>query len=131
MRLALWPEDSREEHLKEMADYVADPDKYLNLVAYDDTIQPIGFAEGSLRVDYVEGTHSSPVAYVEGIYVVPEARKQGVARSLIEEIARWGKIHGCTELASDTDLENFDSQAMHKALGFEETGRIVYFRKDI
>ncbi len=131
MRLALWPEDSREEHLNEMADYVADPDKYLNLLAYDDTFQPIGFAEGSLRVDYVEGTHSSPVAYVEGIYVVPEARKQGVARSLIEEIARWGKIHDCVELASDTDLENFDSQAMHKALGFEETGRIVYFRKDI
>lgn len=42
-----------------------------------------------------------------------------------------GAGRGCTEFASDTGIDNFYAQALHRALGFEETERVVFFRKVI
>ncbi len=44
-------------------------------------------------------------------------------------VAAWAKERGLTELASDALLDNSVSHAAHKAIGFEETERVVYFRK--
>jgi len=74
---------------------------------------------------------TSPVAFVEGIYVTPDARGRGVARALIAGVTQWAKDQGVTELASDALLDNEASHAMHKALGFCETERVVYFRKGL
>lgn len=78
---------------------------------------------------HVNGTESSPVAFLEGIYVVPEARRTGIAASLVSAVCRWAQNAGCQELASDALLENQVSHAAHRALGFEETERVVFFRK--
>jgi aminoglycoside 6'-N-acetyltransferase I len=66
---------------------------------------------------------------LEGIFVVPSARRDGFARKLVQEAERWALERGCTELASDAPLENTSSHAMHAALGFIETERAVFFRK--
>jgi aminoglycoside 6'-N-acetyltransferase I len=84
-----------------------------------------------LRCPYVNGCETSPVVFLEGIYVEPGARRQGLARRLGEEIEAWGKQAGCTEFASDIRVENRDSHAMHVALGFIETERVIYFRKAV
>jgi len=84
-----------------------------------------------LRHDYVNGTDSSPVVFLEGIYVVPQQRRHGVAARLIEHVAQWGRERGCVEMASDTDVDNLPSQETHKALGFEETERVVFFRRQL
>ncbi len=89
----------------------------------------VGFAEVALRRDYVNGCDTSPVAFLEGIYVAPDHRRDGAARALITAVEAWGRAQGCSELASDADLANLDSQRMHAAVGFEETERVVYFRK--
>jgi aminoglycoside 6'-N-acetyltransferase I len=89
----------------------------------------LGFVEASKRLDYVNGTDSSPVAFLEGIYVVPQFRRQGVARTLVAAVMKWARAQGCHELASDSLLWNTDAHAAHRALGFEETQRVVYFRK--
>jgi aminoglycoside 6'-N-acetyltransferase I len=90
-----------------------------------------GFVEAALRMDYVNGCVSSPVVFLEGIYVEPWARRQGAARSLVEAVETWGRTQGCSEFASDALLENSDSHSMHRGLGFEETERVVYFRKSL
>jgi aminoglycoside 6'-N-acetyltransferase I len=131
LRLALWPHASREQHLAEISSLASDPARYGQFVACSSAGAPIGFAEVSVRSDYVNGTHSSPVAFLEGIYVVPDARRQGIAKSLVAEVERWAREAGCRELASDVLLDNELSQAAHIALGFEETERVVYFRKGI
>jgi aminoglycoside 6'-N-acetyltransferase I len=77
----------------------------------------------------LNGTDSSPVAFVEGIYVVPEARRMGTARALVAAAERWAANKGCRKIASDAGLENETSHAMHRALGFQETERVVFFRK--
>ena len=82
-----------------------------------------------MRHDYVNGTDTSPVAFLEGLYVAPAARRAGVARALVAAVAQWGRAAGCTELASDAAAGNTASHAVHGALGFAETKRVVYFRR--
>ena len=127
MRAQLYPE-TRPESLREAQDLLVNPD-LLFIVALDDGGDVVGFAEGALRHEYVNGCESSPVVFLEGIYVVPEARRRGIARVLSDSVASWGHERGCAEYASDSPVDNLESHAMHAALGFEETERVVYFRK--
>ncbi len=131
MRVALWPDATADEHRGYMAISLAQPERFLQLMMYDEKRQPIGFIEGSIRSDYVNGTETSPVGFVEGVYVVPAMRRHGVARRLFEAIGDWAKARGCRELASDALLENEASQRAHRALGFKETERVVYFSKKL
>jgi aminoglycoside 6'-N-acetyltransferase I len=124
LRLALWP-DSKAEHLSGMADALAR--RHYVRLAFNADGSAVGFVEASKRVDYVNGTSSSPVAFLEGIYVAPGSRRSGVARALVNSVVNWASAEGCLELASDALLGNTASHAMHRALGFEETERVVYF----
>ena len=131
LRQALWPEAGREEHLLEMASCAADPQRYGQFVAYSASHEAIGLAEVSLRTDYVNGTQTSPVAFLEGLYVVPQARRKGVAGALVAAVCEWARRAGCQEIASDAVLENSISHVVHRALGFEETERVVFFRRKL
>ena len=91
----------------------------------------IAFAQCQLRYDYVEGTNSSPVGYLEGIYVEPMYRKQGIPKKLLEECEKWSLKKGCTEFASDCELNNSISFNFHLSVGFEEANRIICFRKKL
>ena len=84
-----------------------------------------------MRVDYVNGTNSSPVAFLEGLYVARSSRRQGVAHALVESVVEWALAQGCRELASDSLLDNTAAHAAHRALGFEETERVVYFPRKL
>lgn len=128
LRAALWPEGSSDEHRRDIDRIMAQPEKFVTFLACEDGAAA-GFAEGSLRFDYVNGCETSPVTFLEGIYVRPEYRRKGIARRLCAEIERWGKKKGCSEMASDALIDNQISHAMHTALGFDETERVVYFRK--
>jgi aminoglycoside 6'-N-acetyltransferase I len=127
LRQQLWPHSTREEHLAEMSSFLAARKRFAQFMDYDDAGVPLGFIEISLRTDYVNGTESSPVAFLEGTFVVPEARKSGVARRLVTEAEHWAKFMGCKEFASDAPIANTSSHAMHLALGFAETERVVFF----
>lgn len=91
----------------------------------------IGFIHISLRHDYVEGSNSSPVGYVEGIYVDENHRNKGIAMMLVKEGEVWAKSLGCKEIASDTEIDNYGSQEFHKSIGFKEAGIIVAFIKEL
>lgn len=88
----------------------------------------LGFAELSIR-NVVESCETDRVAYLEGWYVEPDVRRRGVGRALVRAAEDWGRAQGCTEFASDTEIENAASAAAHAALGFEEVDRIRCFRK--
>lgn len=92
---------------------------------------PIGFAQCSLRNDYVEGTAGSPVGYLEGVFIKEEYRNKGYAKELLIACEKWAKDAGCGEFASDCELTNANSLKFHLAVGFEEANRIICFRKDI
>ncbi len=102
----------------------------MTLLAEDAEQRPLGFVELSLRA-YAEGCQSDNVAYVEGWYVVPEARGRGAGRALMQAAEEWARRQGCTELASDAALDDTASAAAHRALGFDEVGQVRCFRKPL
>jgi aminoglycoside 6'-N-acetyltransferase I len=130
MRAALWPDEDAAAHRKEVAAMLDQPD-LANFIAVDGNGMAVGFIEAALRHDYVNGCDTSPVVFGEGLYVRDEARRAGVARALVDAIMQWGLTRGCSEMASDADIANIDSHAFHAAVGFEETERVVYFRREI
>lgn len=96
-----------------------------------DGAQAVGFAQCGLRHDYVEGTQSSPVGYLEGIFLEEAYRKQGHARALIGRCEQWAKEQGCLEFASDCEITNHDSLQFHLRCGFTEANRIICFTKTL
>ena len=92
---------------------------------------PAGFAQCQLRRDYVEGTETSPVGYLEGIYVRERHRGRGMARALLSACEGWAAERGCGEFASDCELGNTDSIAFHLGAGFAEANRVVCFVKPL
>ena len=92
---------------------------------------PVGFAQCQLRHDYVEGTQTSPVGYLEGIFVWPEFRHRGLAKQLLGACESWAKEKGCMEFASDCELGNDASLNFHLSMGFTEVNRIVCFTKTL
>lgn len=96
-----------------------------------DANQPIGFAQCQLRHDYVEGCDTSPVGFLEGIYVEAEHRFNGVARALLSACEDWARSVGCSEFASDCELDNHDSLVWHLKSGFAEVNRTIWFAKKL
>lgn len=128
LRSRLWPHVSAQEHRRDVDRMLGQPEKYSAYIAFDGETAA-GFAESSIRFDYVNGCDTSPVVFLEGVYVLPERRRMGTARKLCEAVEKWGRSHGFAEMASDALVENDDSHKMHEALGFRETERVVYFLK--
>jgi aminoglycoside 6'-N-acetyltransferase I len=126
MRLQLWPEYTLESHGSDAKEFIQESGSicYLALVKGE----AIGFLELSLR-PYANGCESSPVAFIEGVWVSSTHRQQGVGRLLMEEAERWTKARGLKELGSDTDLDNSLAHDAHRGWGFQETERVLYFRK--
>jgi GNAT superfamily N-acetyltransferase len=132
LRAALWPEEGPASHADEIEHYFARaaPELLEALIAVADDGTAVGFAELSIR-NYAEDCATDRVAYLEGWYVAPEARRQGVGRALVVAAEAWGRAQGCVEFGSDAELDNETSRAAHLALGFEETTRLRCFRKSL
>lgn len=137
LRGALWP-DEASDHAEEIARFFEesrgqpgrDPEAVLVAVEPGGARRLLGFAELSRRA-YAEGCDTTPVGFLEGWYVVPERRREGIGRALVDAAERWARELGCREFASDALAENELSAAAHAALGFDEVGLIRCFRKDL
>ena len=93
--------------------------------------KPIGFAQCSLRHDYVEGTQSSPVGYLEGIYVEEEHRNKGYAKELLKACEQFAIENNTFEFASDCEINNLESLQFHLKLVFDEVNQVRCFTKKL
>ncbi|WP_377847517.1 aminoglycoside 6'-N-acetyltransferase [Bosea sp. UC22_33] len=132
LRAELWPDQDAQAHGEELAETLAAASgRDFACVALTGEGVCVGFAEAALRSDYVNGCETSPVVFLEGIFVAEPRRRSGIARMLCRAVAAWGRARGCSEFASDAAIDNAASLAFHRALGFVETERVVFFRKAI
>lgn len=129
LRAALWPQASATMHREDALALLASEEQVVVVAEVDGYL--VGFAEASLRHEHVNGTSSSPVAFLEGLYVTPAERGRGIARHLVAAVGTWARGMGCRELASDARADNQVGIRTHLAIGFEETERVVFFRKSI
>lgn len=129
LAMQLWPDHVPEELEKELLALMQEQDAAFFLALENG--REVGFAQCQLRRDYVEGTESSPVGYLEGIFVAEEFRRMGIARCLLRACEDWARERGCSEFASDCELENEESLRFHLSMGFEEAGRIICFTRKL
>ena len=125
----LWPGHETEALADEFAGLVSSGAAVCFLAC--ESARAVGFAQCQLRHDYVEGTSTSPVGYLEGVFVEEAFRRKGCGRRLLAACEAWAKERGCAEFASDCELENAESLHFHLRAGFGEANRIICFRKDL
>ena len=129
LAIQMWEDNVLEELADEFAKMMGSSEAAVFLGIVDG--QAIGFAQCQLRHDYVEGTETSPVGYLEGIFVEKAYRRKGFAKQLLAACESWAKEQGCTEFASDCELDNTESLKFHLGLGFEEANRVICFTKKL
>ena len=84
----LWPGHTTEEMMRDYADLLNDHEAAVFL--YHKQGEAIGFSQCQLRHDYVEGTETSPVGYLEGIYI----REIMISFLNATDWMFWGKLSG-------------------------------------
>jgi len=129
LALELWPENAVDTMYYDLGTIMTGGESVFFLAYRDDVA--VGFAQCQLRHDYVEGTSTSPVGYLEGIYVRQAERKLGLAGQLMKACEDWARAEGCAEFASDCEIDNEESLAFHLKLGFKEANRIICFAKHL
>lgn len=129
LAVQMWKSHTAEDLSNVFSSLMESDNNAIFLLVIDGNIE--GFAQCGLRYDYVEGTNTSPVGYLEGIFVKQEYRKQGYAKQLLNCCEKWAKEKGCSEFASDCEIGNETSRQFHKNLGFDEVNRIICFTKKI
>lgn len=127
MRKALWPACADDTLRVEMASIIAD-DSQAVFVAVRDGGGLGGFAEVSIH-PHALGCETQPVGYLEGWWVDADLRRTGVGRRLVAAAEDWARAKGCREMASDTDVGKDASIAAHAALGYQQVGQVIPFKK--
>lgn len=128
--LKFWPDNDYSDLKKEFLHALVASDQ-ANFLYKDQANNYIGFMQLSVRDHYVEGCESSPVAYLEGIFVEDHSRRGGIAQEMVRFAEDWGREKGCKELGSDCELDNTLSIDFHNGVGFTEANRLVCFIKNI
>ena len=129
LAIQMWKSHTVEDLTKIFCEHIRKGKNIIFLAISEEHI--VGFAQCGLRFDYVEGTDSSPVGYLEGIFVLEEYKKRGYAKELLGECQNWAKDQGCLEFASDCEVDNEDSLKFHLKMGFAEANRIICFTKSL
>lgn len=127
MRQGLWPEAPLD-YLSLDLDRLLDDENSAVFLASNADGKLVAFIEAGLR-DYAEGCETSPVGYILAWYVDPHVRGQKLGRELIQVAEAWAREKGCTEIASDTWLDNHASIQAHLKMGYYEVDRLVHFVK--
>lgn len=128
MRKGIWP-DVPDSYMQFDMDGILASEEDAVFLAFADE-RPVGMIEVRLR-DYGEGCSSSPVGYIEAWFVYPEFRGGEAAEALVRIAEDWARSKGCTEMASDTWLDNVGSIRAHLKRGYFEVERLVHFMKHL
>ena len=128
LAILLWEDSFIDELINDFSEILSKEDAQIFL-KYENDI-PVGFAQCQLRNDYVEGTETTSVGYLEGIFVKENCRGCGYAKELLEKCEKWAESKDCKEFASDCETDNDVSFRFHKAMGFTEANRIICFTKN-
>jgi aminoglycoside 6'-N-acetyltransferase I len=125
LRRVLWPTEPEDTLYEELAGMIATG--LAGFGAFDGN-RLVGFAEFSER-PYGDGCNTAPVAWLEGIYVLPAVRRRHIGGRLVAAGEEWARSRGLTELGSDAEIDNLASRLSHARWGFGETEQVVRFRK--
>jgi ribosomal protein S18 acetylase RimI-like enzyme len=61
------------------------------------------------------------------LYVVPEARRSGIGRALMERAREFGQVSGASRLELSTARDNRGAQALYESLGYARDEEFYYY----
>jgi aminoglycoside 6'-N-acetyltransferase I len=125
MRQQLWPEEGRDD----VGELTRMRVRWAVLVAERDGAL-VGFAEATIR-SVVDGFYFQPAAFLEGIWVAPGARRQGVASALLAVVLDWAREQGVNGIGSDAHADNAESIAWHRHAGFAVESEVIKFARTL
>ena len=98
------------------------------LFAADNGSQLLGFTQlypALCSVDLVE------YFVLYDLYVIEAARRQGIARALMNAASEWAKAQGADRLDLETARDNAPGQALYRDLGYELDEVFLKFSLDL
>jgi len=129
MRQMLWPDAPVDILEYDLDEILTDPRQEVFIASRADG-KLVAFIEASLR-EYAEGCETSPVGYIEAWYVDETIRGQKLGREMMSAAEEWARKKGCTEMGSDTWLDNEVSIGAHVKMGYREVERLAHFLKKL
>lgn len=125
LRQDLWPGPD-EEHLTEMRDILSSDSQIAFLMA-DPENKAIGLIEGAV---YLKSPQ--PYGYVEGWFILPEYRRQGLGGQLLGRLEEWILHQGIALSLSDTIPEEYPlSPKAHAKYGYRKFRTMQIFIKEL
>ena len=124
----MWPLVSDKQHNREIDALFVDTDRLRSFVCLILDVV-VGFIEVSVREEVAGDDHSGKVGFLEGWYVLPKYRQQGIGARLLKTAEEWVQNNGCNVLKSDSCVGNTLGWRVHTKMGFEETERVVNYEK--
>lgn len=94
--------------------------------AFDVSGSLLGFAHA---VQHPNTWHIGECLYLEDLFVLPAARRHGIARRLIEAAYAHAAAAGCNRVYWVTDSDNHTAQALYRQLARQSD--VVLFRHDL
>jgi ribosomal protein S18 acetylase RimI-like enzyme len=85
-------------------------------VAYDPG--PVGYVSGGVSESPALYTRGKK-CYVDGLYVVPERRREGIADTLLERMTDWGRARDCDYASLSVHVDNDAALSFYADHGFE------------
>ena len=82
LAILMWGNHTLEELIEKFETVIQDKECAIFIVSVGD--KKIGFAQCQLRHDYVEGTKTTPVGYLEGIFVKEVAQSKRIGKQLLD-----------------------------------------------
>lgn len=74
-------------------------------------------------VGYIACYQGGDIAQINNLAVLPEARRQGTGRLLIEALLNWASTAGITAVDLEVRPSNQAARSLYEACGFEVVGR--------
>lgn len=130
LRQLLWDGSDEYDQKDEMLDIINDLESQFVAVADIGGGRLAGFLEASIRT-HVEDCETDHVGYLEGWFVEDAYRQHGIGAGLVALAEEWARGRGCSEMASDAEIDNLVSLQAHQRLGYSETSRLVHLKKQL
>ena len=72
--------------------------------------------------------HGGPAAWLDEVYVLPEARGEGIGRQLVEAAMQVARDSGCIALDLEVDPGHEAAERLYERMGFRRHRRVRWVR---
>ena len=124
LAIQMWEDNSIEGLTEEFIELIEKEDAQIFIKFVQD--KAVGFAQCQLRYDYVEGTESSPVGYLEGIFLEKEYRGKGYATECLNYAKRIAQNENAYKMMLLTGSKKESTLNFYKNAGYNSTDKQAF-----